>query len=363
MDNLVIDAASGQLLDDSGYLNSWIGQAVANRSDSDLSAAVSAYRVDSIARAYDGAISDSGRRADAFGGDGFHFARQLEYTYGRVLEEKKPPINAMQLFPVDRSVPVGANSHTVERESVEGEAHIYRGGSGDDAPTVSVSKVEESFPVRHIVSGFYMNLFDEQASKFANSNLFQRKMSGLRRVIDRKVNSLYFNGSAVAGLYGVLNYPWLEKLMSALTYDRSATAEQYLEDLSSAANFAAEESKDTFSCNVLATTSRIKNMLSRKNMGNGTDTSVLEYFLKNQNYVTRVVVANELMGIGPSGEDGLLFYRDDMDSVANVMIGSPFNILPAERKGFSQRFIAWTSTGGTVMRDVGNNLLMFAPPS
>lgn len=360
MQNLVIDAHTGSVMDDGGEISLWLGQALSNRTDADLGAAVSQYRRDSVARCYTDAMAGSTRRSDAFGGDGFHFARELEHVYTRILEEKKPSLNALALFPVDRSVPVGARSHTVRRESVEGEAHIYRGGSGDDVPTVSVSRIEEEFPVRHIVTGFWMNLFDEQASKFANSNLFASKMRGSRKVLERKANTLSFDGHAASNLYGVFNYPWLAKLLSALTYNGTATAAQYLEDLSSAANRAAEASKDVFSPNVLVTTARIKNMLSRKNMGNGTDTSVLEYFLKNQNYVTRVVVANELMAIGPNGEDGLLFYRDEGDSVSNVVIGAPINFLPAERKGFAQRWIAWATTGGTIMRDVGHNLLMFA---
>ena len=361
-ENLVIHAGSGRLFDDEGQINAWIGMGMRNRTDADERKALDGYRQDCIAQAYTGAIAESGRRSDAFGGDGFHFARELEHKYVQILEEKKPVLNAMALFPMDRSVPVGARTHNVTRESVEGEALIYKGGSGDDAPQVSVSRAEEDFPVRHIISSFTMNLFDEQASQFANTGLLGRKMSGARKVIERKLNSLYWNGDAPSGLYGILNYPWLAKMVSALVYDGSATADQYLEDLSSAANFAAENSLDVFSPNVLAVTSRAKNMLQRKNMGNGTDTSVLEYFLKNQNYVTRVVVATELTAVGPNGEDGFLFYRDDSDSVSNVLV-VPFQMLPAERKGFSQRFIAWASTGGTIMRDVGNNLLMFGPPS
>lgn len=360
--NVVISARSGQLFDDNNQISGWIDSALRNRTDSNPRTALDAYRRDSIGRAYGAAIADSGRRADAFGGDGFHFARELEHVYGQVLEEKKPVLNAMALFPMDRSVPVGARTHTVRRESIEGEAVIYKAGSGDDTPTVSVSRAEEEFPVRHIVTGFEINMFDEQSSQFANTGLFGRKLAATRKVIERKLNDLYWNGDAASGLRGILDYPWLAKMVSALTYDGSSTATQYLDDLSSAANFAAENSSDVFFPNVLATTSRIKNQLQKMNMGNGTDSSVLEYFLKNQNYVTRVVVANELQGVGPNGEDGLLFYRDDSDSVSNSLI-VPYQAMPAERRGFSQRFIAWATTGGTIMRDVGNNLLLFAAAS
>ena len=360
--NIVIDAATGRLFDDSNLINDWCGNALANRSDEDESVALDNFRLDSFGRAYQGAINQSGRRADGFGGDGFHFARELEFRYAQVLEEKTPVLNGMALFPIDGSVPVGARTHTVTRESIEGEAIIYRGGKGDDAPQVSVSRLEEEFPVRHVVSSFTMNMFDEQSSNFANTGLFTRKMRALRKVIERKMNTLIWEGNVASNLFGIRNYPWLAKRVSPLVYDGSATADQYLEDLSAAANFAAENSQDVFSPNVLAITSRVSNMLRRKNMGNSTDTSVMQYFLANQNYITRVVVANELIGYGPNGEDGFLFYRDDSESISTALI-TPFQMMPAERQGFQQRFLAWATTGGEIMRDVGNNLLMFAPAS
>jgi hypothetical protein len=313
------------------------------------------HRFDKLAKPA-GAAGD-GKRADA---DGVNFARDLDFIRRTVIEEKYAVPNGMRLFRPLTDVPVGARSHWVRRGHEQGEAGIYRAGMA--IPRATVSSDEEEFPVRHIVDAFDIDMFEQNSSNFAGSNVLGRKSRAARNLIVQRQNRLIWYGSDIHGLYGVLNYPWLPKAVSAVPYDGSAAADDVIADLNKWADYPSNSSNAVFSPTRMVTSPRVRNYLMSTPRSATTDTSIGKWFLANNNPdITQIDSAWELQGTGPGGTDVILFYRDDTESLAYVPVGG-MSMLPVQREGFTDTVYMYQSFGGVVMPDVGNNVAVFVTP-
>ena len=321
--------------------------------------AVAEYRTDSNAAVITRIARDGGLRRDAFDPNaGFHLARQLEFIHQQVLEEPFPVYNAYRLFPVDTSVPPGARSHTVRRVYYHGEARVHRGG-GQDVPRAGVTQREQEFPVRHIVSSYAWDIFEAASSQFANSGLLTKLARGARDAIMELENRLFWYGAARHGLYGVTNYPWLPKRVVSTPFTEAQAASDsraILRALHDLVNWPAENSKGVFGPNRLVTTKRVRNFLMDTPWSGSIDTTIGEHFLKTNSAIQGIDEAWELENLGGEGIDGMLAYRNDQ---RGIMLCVPQGItsLPVQALGFDNTVYSYSSIGGVVMPDVGNNIL------
>lgn len=298
------------------------------------------------------------RRLDALApGRGFHLARQLEHVYNETLREEFPPQSAFEAFPIDTSVPVGARSHTVRRITQQGEARVYRANSGE-VPRVGVSQEEESFPVHHYVIGIEMSIFDIESSNFAGSNLRSELQTAAQVTMMEFANHKSWFGDDAFSIYGVFNYPWLPKMVMPVAAKVGSDPDAFLAQMNKAANYAHEESKTVYSPNALRVSPRVRRYMATTRIGTVNDTKILDDFLKANPRITSVEESWELQGSGPGGTDGMLFYRRDKRSIANV-IPRMFTMLPAQESGFAITIPCVMSHGGMVQRDPLNNLLAF----
>lgn len=320
--------------------------------------ALDRYRVDSNAVRMRVMAEQAGVRTDAFNdGGGLHLPRQLEHIHQRVLEEKRPVPNGLSLFRISNEVPVGARTHTVRRFLEDGEAAVYRGGT--EVPRVGVSQVEEEFPVRHYVTSFATNHFEMLSSGFANTNEAQRKMRSARRIMESFINRMTWGiGSNDAhGVYGVLNYPWLAKKIASVLFDGSAAVNDVLAELQDAANYPSQQSKSVFMPNRCVTSTRVRDYLMNTRLGSVNDTTIGEFFTRNNEHIDRIEGAWELRDIAGAGVDGILFYNDSEDGITNEMVQG-LTPLPIQSFGFEDITYLYASHGGVIMRDAGNNILL-----
>lgn len=317
-------------------------------------------RIDSALRS----ISPDGRLDQFSANAGFHLARDLEYIHNEVLTEEFPIPSAMTLFDVDESIPVGANTHTIRRQYEHGEARVYR-GRGTRVPRVGLQQREESWPIRHIVCGYGWDIFEAASSQFANSGLIQGLARVARDAILELANRIWWgldNVGAIHGLYGVIDYPWLPKKDIATGFSRAtvqANPDTILGELHDLVNFPHQTSKSRFQPNTLVMTNRVHDVLTSVRFAAGSDTTILEHFLRNSAHIQRVEIAWELEDIGGDGVDGILAYRRDQRGIQIVM---PQGVtqLPVQVDGLESEVINYASIGGAVMRDVLNNVLGFA---
>lgn len=333
--------------------------ALATRSFGDLRNArrkINARRLDSLR---EGGRQFRSSRCDSVDApQGFHLAEDLEYIYGEVLRTEYEPNGAMSLFPLDTRVPAGARNHTVRRLDHYGKADWHR-NDAKHLNTVGASQAEQTFPVKTAAVAIELDFFEQQASDFANSNLRGELEMAARATLMDFANEKIWHGDEDHGFYGVLNYPWLPKLPFPTAVNSSTNADTFLYNMHRFSNMPNKITKTVFTPNTIVTSPRLRSWMANTPRSSTSDTTILEYYLRTNEYIGSIVSDPEMQGIGDNGEDGMLMYRaNDLRSIANV-VPVPFAMLPMQVSGFNMHIPVYMRLGGVVMRNPLNNLLSY----
>lgn len=305
----------------------------------------------------------SGRLDAGLVGAAGGFPRDFEHIYTEILEEARPPLSSVRAWQQDRRVPLGAKTHTVRRRLGQGEAKIYRGGSA--FPVVGGSFVEEQFNVIYIVSAVETNHFELLSDSFEGRNQFAADTRMAVRAIDELTNKIFFDGDASTKIHGFLNYPEIVKSVSTETFSQAGmtSADAIVADLNAFVNFAHEQSGGTFQPNRLAVPLGIRNFLFQTRFGTATDITIGQFFLDGQDDATGIRSIDgyrELEGKGPGGIDAMIAYQDDLNSTAAVVLQPPTALPMHAISAIQNQTVYVSAIGGMVMRDVGNNAILFA---
>ena len=138
------------------------------------------------------------------------------------------------------------------------------------------------------------------------------------------------------------------------------TVTQILGVLNDAANYPQEVSGSTFAPNRAVTSERVRNFLMNTRLGTVNDTTIGEFFTKNNEHINAIESAHELKDFGGTDVDAILFYNDDVDGISNELVQG-ITPMPAQIFGFESITYIYMSHGGLIMRDSGNNILLLVP--
>ena len=147
------------------------------------------------------AIESTGR-LDA--NESVFFARQLEYIRPKAYDIKRAQLSAMSLFPVDTSLPAGANTITYRQYDQVGSAKIIA-SYADDLPRADVTAKEFTSPIRGIGDSYGYNVQEIRHAMYANVPLDSKRQAAARRAHDELINKLAWAGDSVSGLPGFLS--------------------------------------------------------------------------------------------------------------------------------------------------------------
>lgn len=372
MSQLVIDARTGrQLAHGNQVINaiamasgSRFGGRVRQRADgtrsfiSDNGRSISTRGFDQWRAHRDAKFIADMRRDAGLQGEAGGFPRDFEFIYQEVLDEPRRPLNWSKQFATDSRVPLGARTHTVRRTLGQGDAQIFRGGT--DIPVVGGSRVEEQFRIIHIVSAVETDWFQMISDNFEGRNQFADDTRMAVRVIEERMNSIFFDGSPTDQVHGFLTYPGSAKTVSAEVYTASgSTPAAIVADLNRIANFPRQESGGMFQPNRMMTSIRVRDFLFNTRMDSGTDTTIGEFFVRNNEMISNIEGIQELEGAGPNGFDAIAAYSDGLESTAAVVVQPPTAMPAHSIDSFRDQVVYVATIGGIVQRNSGNNNISF----
>lgn len=132
------------------------------------------------------------------------FARQLEYIRPQAYDIKRAAMSAMTLFPVDTSLPAGANTITYRQYDQVGSAKIIA-SYADDLPRADVTAKEFTSPIKGIGDSYGYNVQEIRHAMYAGVPLESKRQAAARRAHDELINKLAWAGDAVSNLPGFLS--------------------------------------------------------------------------------------------------------------------------------------------------------------
>lgn len=285
-------------------------------------------------------------------GMGFYIS-QLANLEAKIYEAKYTAINFAEMIPVNTAVPEWADSWDyISYDAVTLGKFI--GSSADDLPNVALSANKTSVPI-----GYAGNSFDYSLDEL-------RKTQQLRIPIDVTKGRAAFRGSqehsqrvayfgdASRGMYGLFNNPNLA-LDNSTTNWATATGQEKVSDMNSLLIKVWIDSANTHLPNALAIDSERYAQISSQRMDTGTDTTVLEFFKKNNLYTTttgqelRIFPRLQLATAGVGGKARMLAYElnDDNLGMCNPI---PWRAIAPQMKNLSIVVPAEYKISGTEWR-------------
>jgi hypothetical protein len=299
-----------------------------------------------------------GQRADDLGNGAPAFPREFEFIRTQILQEVRQPLTADLYFAVDTSVPLGARTHSARRALGMGEAQIFRGGS--EIPKVSHSYIREGFGVAYVVSSVETNFFSLLTTDFAGLQAYQQDLSLAFRVVNEKLDEIAWYGDVASQVYGVLNYPSLQKYVVATPFLDTSQPTDVANAICDFFNKQMIASVGTFYPNQLLVSPKIKAFISTRYTTLAMSMTIEEVVLKNlSGRLKSIEVSPRLAGCGPGGIDGMLAYRNEQETLAQVRIQAPTTMPIFQSSPFDQTTVVFGCTGGMTSFQTGNCLLAY----
>ena len=296
------------------------------------------------------------QRADAFDIGAGAFPRDLEFLRQQILQEARIPLTADMCFATDTSVPLGAQSHAVRRALGSGEAQIYAGGA--DIPVVGHTYVRETYGVVYVVSSVETNFLSLLATDFANLRAFQQDLGLAFRVVDEKLDELAWYGDPSSNIYGVLNYPSIDKYTLAQSF-ASGTVDQIAAACSDFLTQQMVTSVGTFYADSWVVSPKTKRIITSARFTANAPGATIESLVvaSSGGRIKEAQVSPRLAGVGPGGTDAMVAYRRDLSSLAQVKIQASMTLPVYQSSPMDQQTVVMGCTGGMVSFDSGNNLV------
>lgn len=294
---------------------------------------------------------------------GTFLAGQLRHVFAEVFREKHPVPTGLSMFPVNTSIGLGARSFTVRRLAQTGNARVHRTGDTNFGRT-QISQDEQEFQVKHYVTSAVWDVFEEMAAQYASIDYARELAETARDVIERFASDKTWFGDAKFGIYGVLNYPWLNRVISGENFYGTPTdSRTVLAELNRLVNYRPHSTRLVFGPNSMVTSPRVADWINQTPMGTTStinDRTIGEVFLAGNERVKKIQQAQELQDVAGdgSGIDAILLFRNDRMGIENYIPGGGIQALPLYATDIESRQIFWFPHGGVVMKDVANNLLV-----
>lgn len=281
-------------------------------------------------------------------GGGVWFSRQLELIETQILRAKRPKKNGLALFPAKTGVPEGAEKYTRRMYEHTGQAKLI-GSYADDLPSSNVTGMpEDSVILKRVGASFQYNIDELAAVDMAmrtgqSINLPMERGLAARDMIETKLNDLVWNGDAVAGLYGVLNHPYVPRL--GLANASTSATDTVFADVAAAFQQVKNNTLDIEQPDRLILASKVYNRLQVQ-LRTNTDTTLLDILAKALGIPRgNIVGAYELNAKGDGGGDAIIVDRRD-ELVMSQILSVAFRQEPVQRVNLAYTVPCSAKTGG-----------------
>lgn len=287
------------------------------------------------------------------------FARELERIKSGTYDVQYPQLKAMSLIPVSMEAGNGAESITYQQFDKLGMAKVIA-NYADDIPRADIKGKEFTSPIRSLAASYGYNVQEIRAAQFAGRNLQARKAEAARRAVEQEINNIAWYGNAENNLLGLVNNPNITRVAAPLnagatsTLWANKTPDEILEDMYEVSHSIVELTNGVEIPNTLILPIAQYNIARRTRLSTASDTTIMEYFLANNGYITRIEWVNELVGAGlgvdavAAGGDVMIAY-DNNPMKLTLEVPQAFEQFPAQERNLEFVINCHSRIGGVIV--------------
>jgi hypothetical protein len=216
------------------------------------------------------------------------FSRQLEHIRPGLFEVQYPEFKFRQFVPINNAVSNGAEDYTYRVYDKVGKAKMIADWA-DDLPSSDIVGTETTQKLRSFGSSYQFSLQEARAAQMAGLPLDARKAMAARRAIEQKLDEVLLLGEATSNLSGLFTLSGTESYTPTTTTWSTATdPDLIVAELTGISNDLVNSSNGVERPDTLILPLSRFNLISQMRMGDGSDTTVLKFFLGVSPYIRNV---------------------------------------------------------------------------
>lgn len=289
-------------------------------------------------------------------GEAIFAARQLEYVRAQTYDVERPALSAWDLFPIDTSIPAGANYITWRQWDKIGQAKIVS-AYADDLPKADVLMLESTSPIRTLGISYGYDRQEIRNAQYAQVPLDAKRALAAREGHEQTVNRLAWAGDTVSGLPGLLTttlpvYVFPADGTGASKLWSTKTPDQIIRDMNGIVNSVFVTTNGVKRADELWLPLAQYTYIASTPRSANSDTTILDYFLTNNPFIKRVVPVLELTGAGAGGTDMAIALQN---SAMNYQMNIPlmFTQLPPQPRNLYVEIPCESRFGGVTVERPG----------
>ncbi|MBT8490920.1 MAG: DUF2184 domain-containing protein [Deltaproteobacteria bacterium] len=287
------------------------------------------------------------------------FARELEHIKAKTYDIRYPEYKAMRLIPVSSDAGSGAETIKYQQFDSVGIMKIVA-NYGDDLPRSDVFGSEFTATVKSLGGSFGYTLQEVRAGAMAGRPLPAKKASAARKSYEQAVNRIAWFGDAKAGLLGMLIQPSIPAAVASTGATTSTiewatkNADEILVDLNAIVTDMIELTLGVEVPDTILLPIAQHAIISTRARSATSDTTILEFFLKNRPEIKSVEWVNELKDVTPlpSGDSGtkdvMIAYKKNIDKL-DIELPQQFEQLSVQEKGLEYVVPTHARIGGVIV--------------
>ena len=281
------------------------------------------------------------------------FARQLEYIRPKIYDVKRPKLSALELFPIDTSVPEWAVTVTYTMYDATGIAKIIA-SYADDLPMVGINGKQFSSSVHSLGDSYGWSTGEIRAAAATNTPLSSKLAIMAKRGHDIAVNKIAWFGDADANLPGFLSNANIPAYTIPATGTGTSklwstkTPDQILADLNGVVNAVFVQSKGVHKVNEvwlpLAQFAYIKNTIR----GANSDATIFKVWSDANPGITVKPVLELAAVAAQSGLDVIVAIDNSVENL-QLILPMPFREYPPQANNLAWKVPCESRVGGVVI--------------
>jgi len=293
------------------------------------------------------------------------FERQLEYIKSKTYDIQYPEYKAVSLIPVSTEAGPGAKEITYRQFDMVGISKIIA-NYADDLPRVDVLGTEYTSKVRAHGNAYGYNIDEIAEAQKSGIPLQSRKAASARQAYEQFINKCaWFARSGDAEWAGLSGFIYAANIPTATAHTGATsgsvvwsgkTVDEILKDLNDTVNTMISLTKGIEIPDTVLLPIAQYTQIATTRLGDGSDTTILDFFLKTQPNITTVTWVNELDSVSPLPSaptgagtgDIMIVYKRDPNKLT-LEVPKPFSQLPVQERNLEFVVNTHAKIGGVIV--------------
>jgi hypothetical protein len=280
------------------------------------------------------------------------FLRELEYIQRQTRDTKQKQLKGTLLIPISTETPEWAETITYRRLTKVGLAKVIT-DYAHDFPRADVYREEFSIKVKGIGASYGYSKNEIMQASQTGMPLSSERAKACKRAIDEKQDTIIWSGDSTHNIQGFLDYSGTTEYstpngVGGDTEWTSKTPDEVIDDMNNLVSTVITTTNGIEAPDTMIMPIAQYRYISTTRMGDGSDETILSFFLKTNGVIKMVDWVVELTTAGTSSSARAMVYTKSPDYV-RCEIPKMYREEPPQQKGMEFEIVAEQKTAGVLV--------------